>query len=458
MAPKPISQEQLNKLLGKVPDEQKKEELKFCIEQYNQALFQLTELKRNFEWKLILEPSLFKKAEQKLVSAYKDLKSGHVLDSKSSDWARHMEHYKNAVEKLKEQRIDKKIKEKFKSFFEGRAQKAKADEFVEAYNKKMAALEQEREEWQNKHDELGNVLYDPIMETEVDKQLKIVQAHMIQAMQAVTAAEKAKRLSLAKEALAGVGIALAGAGLGMTAAAAAGSALPVWGTVIAGIIGGAAGGIFGGIRAFRNYEIAKATLQARVDKVLGVIAEYPTIDNSTLMNPGIAQLKSLDTFDWLVGGPRKTDFQRIYEKYTSSGKNLEESDKNRLDVMLQSKFAEDRGAYFLMLQDMIREGAADAALQVAAGLTPVAPFDPYAALLISSQFTIMCTAQIGTARAMANLAPSDGMPMGHVPVGNNKELLHEAAAGLASNAECLISLAHQINICTTIEPRMLWIS
>lgn len=323
MAPKPISQDQLNKLIAKVlHDEEQKEELQLQVEKYNQAFFQLVELKRNFEWKLILEPSLFKKAEQKLTSACKDLKSGHVLDTRSSDWTRHMEQYKNAVDILKEQRIDKKIKNKFKSYFEGRDQKAKADEFVEAYNNKMAALELEREEWRNKYDQNGDPLYDPIMEIEVEKQLKIVQAHMIQAMQAVTAAEKAKRLSLAKEALAGVGIAVAGAGLGMTAAAAAGSLLPVWGTVIAGVIGGAAGGIFGGIRAFRNYEIAKAALQARVDKVLGVIAEYPKIDNATLMNPGIAQLKSLDTFDWLVGGPRKADFQRMYEKYVHLVRNL----------------------------------------------------------------------------------------------------------------------------------------
>ncbi|VEB36718.1 hypothetical protein [Legionella cherrii] len=452
MAPQPISKEYLDRMLGEVGhDTQQGNNLQSLVKRYNEALFELGELKRNLEWKLILEPDAFKAAEQKLILAGKNLKSGHVLDTKSSSWVKHMQEYDQIVAKLKEHKIDQTIKQKFSAYFKDPDHKKKADEFIEAYNKKLEVLEQEREEWKHKKDKNGNSLYDPIMETEVEKQLKIVQAHVIQAMQATTAAEKAKKLGLAKEALAGVGLSLAGAGLGMIIAGSGGSVVPVWGTITAGIIGGIAGGIYGGIRAYRGYEIAKAKLQARVDRVLGAITEYPSLDDSTPMNKGIAQLKSQDNFAWLFGGPREADYKRMHRKYLKTGKKIDKNDKDTIDLMLQSKFAESRGAYFLMLEDMIRENAADAALQVAAGLTPAPPFDPYTALLISSQFTIMCTAQIGTARAMANLAPIEGMPSGHIPVGNNKDLMHKAAAGLASNAECLISLAHQITICTNIE-------
>ncbi|CAM3140713.1 Uncharacterised protein [Legionella steigerwaltii] len=448
----PIKKVFLDKMLEEMPyDRQRQINLTSLVKRYNEAIYELGELKRNSEWKLILEPDAFKLAEQKLISAGKDLRSGQVLDSKSSSWVKHMQEYDQIVEKLKEPKIDETIKEKFCSYFKEPNQKKKADEFIDAYNKKLEALEQEREEWKQKKDKNGDPLYDPIMEAEVEKQLKIVQAHVIQAMQATTAAEKARKLSLAKEALAGVGLTLAGAGLGMIIGGAGGSVVPVWGTITAGIVGGIAGGIYGGIRAYRGYEIAKAKLQERVDRVLGVITEYSSLNTSTHMNPGIAQLKSPETFAWLFGGPRGADYQRMHKKYTKPGEKLEESFKKPMDIMLQSKFAETRGAYFLMLEDMIRENAADAALQVAAGLTPASPFDPYTAILISSQFTIMCTAQIGTARAMANLEPLEGMPSGHIPVDNNKDLLHKAAAGLASNAECLISLAHQINISTNIE-------
>lgn len=133
MTPKPISQKNLNKILAKVShDPPKKIDLLAHVQEYNQALLQLAGLKREHQWKIILEPELFKRAEQKLISAREDLKSGHVLDSRASDWTRHMEKYREAVEKLKDHRVDDKIKGKFRVFFEGAHQKSKADEFMEA--------------------------------------------------------------------------------------------------------------------------------------------------------------------------------------------------------------------------------------------------------------------------------------------------------------------------------------
>ena len=61
MALQPINKGQLAQMLEKVgSNEQQRRNLQSLVSRYNEAIFQLGELKRNLEWKLILEPDTFK--------------------------------------------------------------------------------------------------------------------------------------------------------------------------------------------------------------------------------------------------------------------------------------------------------------------------------------------------------------------------------------------------------------
>ncbi|MFA6302372.1 MAG: glycine zipper family protein [Legionella sp.] len=399
------------------------------------------------EWMVRVDPDLMKKANKQFAELENKLLGSKKLDNiQDSTWHELMIDFFSEVEKIQDP--NQQIQAAFLKHF-GSGLKTEALNFLGEYKQKMQQLTQQKNEI--KHLAGDTIIDEAILDAEIAKQLKLVQAEVILAMTAASARAKAEKLKLASAYLTAASLAIGGAGIGTATVAVAGSAVPVAGTLAGAAIGFVAGAAIGGTKGYHAYQEAKAQYKIRLVKVFDYNSQVLT-NRAASINDGISSIKARESFIWFMEGPRNEDYQRMYANYEAESVDpLDPVVKKDLDAKLQSEFATSRAAYFTMLQNLIRSSTADSALQAAAGLNSTPAFDTYSAVDIATQFIIMCHSQIGAARAMGGLDPDPNFTSGHIQVDNSKNLAQNAASQLAYNAECLAALIHQIATCTNLD-------
>ncbi|MGL5742424.1 MAG: hypothetical protein ACRCXC_07685 [Legionella sp.] len=406
----------------------------------------LVDIKEHNEWRSKVDLKLFDKANKLYSELEKKLIHSRQLDKTGDPTWRSLYHELEVeLEALEDP--DKRIRIAFLKHF-GSDLQEDAAQFLDDYKNKMEQLARQKELIKN-----ANKLDidESILEAEIEKQLKLVQAQVILAMTAGSAKEQAERLKLAAAALTAGSLALAGAGVGVAIAAVGGSSVPIAGTAAGAVIGLIIGGVIGGIKSYHAYQEAKQLYQEQLETIFH--DRSPNFDKSVSINVGIGSIKLREAFIWLMQGPQEADFQKMLHQFKAANKMHKDQQIDDLKIKLQSEFAASRGAYFSMLHDIIRASTAYSALQAAAGLTAIAsPFYVHSAVDLATQFTLMCHSQIGTARAVGGLDPLSDFPIHHhIDVDNAKKVAHETAAQLASNAESLAALAHQLALCTNLD-------
>ena len=415
----------------------------------------LTAKRTESEWLIHVMPKLFNATEKQYTKLEEKLLQSKRLD-KATDPTWNALHEK--IQATLGQNHIAQVKAEFVKHFpdeanlynqDGDTLKQQAGEFFERYLGFIKRIEAEKA---NLAEEVCNGKKDvdmDVLEAEIDKQLKIVQAQMLLALSAAKAEKKAEKLKLAGTVLDGVCLTLAGAGIGVSIGVVAGSATPVVGMIILGGTGLVIGGVIGAAKGYHAYQEAKAQYQAKLASTFK--EHHHKLNEAVSINAGIASIKTREAFTWLMTGPQKADIERMLGKYNEQNSFYNKRIENDLEIRLRAEFAANRGAYCSMLHNIIRASIADSALQAAAGLKIAPPFDTHSAVDLASQFTLICHTQIGTARAMAGLKALPEFPAdAHIPVLDSAALAYQAAFQLAANAESLAALAHQIILCTNL--------
>ncbi|KTC83398.1 Uncharacterised protein [Legionella cincinnatiensis] len=455
---RPDLEKKLNKLVDKFVSMTKEQLiiLNKRLEDFAKLHDALLISKKEKEWMIQIAPNLFKKADEQYKKIENKLLKSKKLDEIADPtWVELNEKFKGELDKIKNPTAQ--VKKEFLSHFGDKNLRKVAGDFFDDYKAFMAKLEEQKRQVIEIIERNGGTIDEAVLDAEINKQLKLVQAQVILAMSAAKAEEKATHLKLAGSALVGVSFALGGAGAGVAILGVTGTVVPVVGTAIGATVGLVAGGILGGVKGYHAYKEAKAMYQAQLAKTFK--DPHHKFEKSVSMDVGIASIKTREAFAWLMKGPQEADFERMIYQYQLTNPMYDVMDPHEKELLekdfrirLSSEFAASRDAYFSMLHDIIRSSTADSALQAAAGLTVAPPFDTYSALDISTQFTSMCHTQIGAARAMGGLKSLPEFPIeDHISVRNSKDLAYEAATQLASNAESLATLAHQIALCTNLD-------
>lgn len=378
---------------------------------------------------------LYRKIESKL------LKSKELDEATDPTWATLSTEMRTELTKDHNEHL----KAEFLKRFSSSAIKEQAAKFFDHYTRCMRTIAEQKTRLLAE----GKTAERDALEVEINKQLKIVQSHVILALSAAKLDEKAVNLKLAGSILSAISYSLAGAGLGLAVGAVAGTAIPLVGNITLGAAGVIIGGIIGAEKGRHAYREVKALCQATL---AAHFKDKPGDSSVVSINQAIASIKTREAFMWLMQGPHDADETRMIGKYQRETPIPNEDKVRKLKLQLEARFDDSRAAYFSMLQNLIRSSTADSAIPAAAGLPIDPPFDSFSGQDLVWQFTFMCNRQIKTIQSMSVLAEPSAATSheAHIDVLANKELLIQAAFKLADNAESLVALAHQIALCSNL--------
>ena len=407
----------------------------------------LMTIKKNNEWMVSMSPKLFDAANAHYHKLEHKLLESKKLDVNIDPNWRELNH-KMTAELTRLATPLTQVKETFLKHF-GPKLKQSAEKFFDDYKIAMELLAQQKEAL--KSDPVFQKKVDiAAFDAEIDKQLKLVQAQLVLANTAAEEKEKSINLKLAATALAGLSMAVAGAGVGAAAVGAVGTVVPVIGTAIGAATGLVAGGIIGGLKGYHEYKEAKARYQDHLARIL-IKGDFDDAPEKEVLavNEGIASIKTFEAFNWLMQGPQEADYDRMIRKYKLANPGYSDQQISDLKIKLCAEFDISRASYFSMLNKIIRASTADSALQAAADISIAPPFDVYSALDIATQFTSICDMQVKAAQIILGTSSTTGNA--HIDVMSVKGLAYKTATHLASNAEALAALYHQIVLCTNLD-------